>query len=250
MPYISCSCGKTWEDLDPESVRTVLSRCEATHPPSLSLDLKDCRVTLANTLFLIMSLESTHHHDRQLVKELKDLGARHIRVVRGVVCGSDAARHKGRPVIYNKICHFSVRFKWMRAARQELLRRRYASIVYLEATVHIKATWEQILSTIRENPAKDIFWLAYRRLHRPRHRGPNFLPNNIEGSKCILMRRGGLRLFSRVVTESRMYHFDMMLSANLPKSRTFMAPESMFSLALHSSICGKGRRGKKAVRRR
>lgn len=112
MVALLCSCGREFVGKSQASVETLVRRCKKEHfdPGCPKLQLADGDVGIRSTLFVVLSHSGQHHHDRRLKQALHDVGARDVLVVYGAKFGKQ--KHRGRLVKYNKICHYSVRYRW------------------------------------------------------------------------------------------------------------------------------------------
>ena len=74
-----CSCGFHYsaDGKDPRrSLNAQIARCTKTHAPSSYLLLPEKPLTMANTLFCILSHKKAHHNDRLLKEQLVGYGVK------------------------------------------------------------------------------------------------------------------------------------------------------------------------------
>ena len=89
-----CKCGRSWRCANEDARRAALSRCRSKHVIEDALCLAEGPCKLSSSLFLILSHNGNHGVDRQLMAQLKSLGASKSHVGYGFKCGRD--RHMGK----------------------------------------------------------------------------------------------------------------------------------------------------------
>ena len=191
-----CSCGRSFLCGSLASAKATLSKCRVNHFDLADLKLAAGEVTLAATVFIILSHAGQKHHERALQQQLRKLGARRVITVYGNVYGK--TKHMGRIVKSNQITMFSIRHRWLRAAWkaiQDNARSPTRAVVYLECNAFFEEpTVNLLLDALVASPhSADIRWMGWRRVHRAsmwKFKHPNEV---IEGSKAIGFVRGGLR---------------------------------------------------------
>ena len=123
--------------------------------------------------------------------------------------------YKGKPLKYNQIAAYSVRHRWFPRLFERLQVKTFSAVVFLENNCILQHTWAELLHTVTgQGPAKDIFWLGFRKLWpHQRENDPNHrLRKKVQGSKCIVLRKAGVqRLWDALVQNDSYWHYDMML---------------------------------------
>ena len=236
-----CSCGRSFFSGSPGSAKATLSKCRANHFEPADLQLEAGDVTLASTVFIILSHAGQKHHERALQQQLRERGARRVITVYGHVYGK--TKHMGRMVKHNEITAFSVRHRWLRAARNTIKENRSPAraVVYLECNACFEApNLQPLIEALVAPAAADIRWLGWRKVHRAsrwKFKHPNAV---IEGSKAIGFVRGGLkRMATAICTRPKQAHaysdFDAMLCRRIAAKHIIRSKPSLFGVRRHKS---------------
>ena len=154
---------------------------------------------------------------------------------------------------YNQITAYSVRHRWFPRLFERLQTKNFAAVVFLENNCILQHTWAELLHTVtKQGPAKDIFWLGFRKLwphlteNDPKHR----LRKKVQGAKCIVFRKAGVqRVWDALVQNDGYWHYDMMLSVRLAQRNVFLPTTPMCGYRKHRSVCGMGNKGSKPIQR-
>ena len=98
-----CSCGRSFLCGSPGSAKATISKCRANHFEQADLHLAVGEITLASTVFIILSHAGQKHHERALQQQLRERGARRVITVYGHVYGK--TKHMGRMVKHLSLIH-------------------------------------------------------------------------------------------------------------------------------------------------
>ena len=241
----TCACGRRYACKNAECARVTKFKCEKQHFKPPSLDLEGGPIAVANILWVVLSNLSNKHHARTLRAQLIDAGAvaDTILVKHGFEFGhKDGHRQLG----HTEICMYSFRYRWLPRVQQALQQFSHIRcVVYLECTARLAfSSVQEICPTVNGDCAADIFWLGYRKSHRPSEFRNGHSKFVYEGSKMIAFRKQSLRLvYEHLLSTKRYCHLDLWLCRILDPASFFVPLVSWTTSAAHSSVCGGSRDG-------
>ena len=249
--YVECSCGQRYWADNARTAASATCRCRKTHISDSMLTLAAVPMTLATTMFIILSHRRAASQHRALIKELVARGIKRCNIaVRYGFSFPDT--HGDSPMLPNQICHFSVRFRWIRTAAEAIrdAKGMLRHIVYLENSA--KCCFDSfhcIGDMVNKASAKyTLLWLGFLKMFEPNEHMNHHANPVIMGSRCIVFQHTGLAEMRKAVCQSLYRHFDLLLCKHVPLSKLFVPRVSLFGSRKHVSVPIAGPKGKPRVR--
>ena len=110
--WLKCTCGRLHWAKSQRVASAALARCRSGHVRPKFLKLRRARMTVRNTLVVMLSHEGARHHHRLLAEEWRKSGFTRQLVKYGYAYG---ASHGPTKIRGNRLTMYNWRFRWLPA---------------------------------------------------------------------------------------------------------------------------------------